>query len=159
MNLNHILCKIERLESEAQQAVNAEIKKICDKWGLKFYAGMGVWGFNFSEDTLLVEGIDFDGSHFGRELESEDITDSYNMELIKDSELSELYTELTTLETSVRSFGEQLSKSYEDWFLMGAEDYDGGFRYNNGYENPDRIKEYFTHDARNEQEQILKGEL
>ena len=135
-----IICSLEK-----------EIKRICDKWELKFYAGMGVFGFNFSEDTELVECIEMDGEEYTREIgtKGDDLNDDYILNLLKESELSELYEDLNTFLKDAYELADDMNRTSE-YYLSGCDDYDGGFRYNNGYEKHDRKTKYYTDEAKEE---------
>ena len=146
---NNLIKQYDEIDRKICVLLQSEIEKICDKWELKFFAGMGCYGILFAEDTEIVECLEYDGSEYSRSLSTDSINDY--MDILESSELSELCDDWNKIESIARKLASETEKQYEEWYLTGVSDYNGSFTYKHGYPNPNpRKKKYYTFEALSE---------
>jgi hypothetical protein len=144
-----LISRYNSLESDICKLVQKQVNKVCEKWELTFFSGMGSYGFHFDNESELCECMEHNGEFFSRNLHNgHSITDSSIMEQMKESELSELYDDLTALIDFSENLSHETGKNDLSWYLSALVDVEG-FVYYNGFKNPNSKtkKQYFTNEC------------
>jgi hypothetical protein len=133
-DLQYNIDLFNRAENNIQKCIDTMVKEFCEKWNLHWWAGNGTHVFDFADEWFI---IDTDGEEY--EESGANFPDDFH--LIEDiEELQPMIEEYNAIRKEANDAGSETNRHDLDWYLDGTNEYNFGFRYMNGYENPEKKK-------------------
>ena len=119
--INRGVSIIHTQEQIIQEAVNKEVNKFVDKWGLRFVAGMGTHFFYFINPVHIKGAFEDDPDDIDTLTDSQHFPDElWRLDGVSEwKRMREDWEELTRVACIA---GDELDKNCADWFLDGADD-------------------------------------